>query len=541
MRLVQVIAPARSAIIAAAFLTHVGVTHATTLCAQLSDLFDDGTSPEATRLQASAAPKIDPSQAEAACLSALKANPTDPNVMFQVGRALALGNKRHEAIKYYLNAADRGHAGAMNDLGGVFEYGVGVPKNFATALAWYERAAQLGHTGAMTHLGKLSEDGVEIPQDFALARHWYEQAAALGNPVAMDNLANVFRRGLGVPPDSSAAATWYRKAAQLSLPSAMNSLGELREHDKDYQSAKSWYQNAADLGNADAMGNLGALFENARVGPLDLDAARAWYVKGAALNGRLAMRNLAAMLENGRGAPQSLSEAKVWYERAAALEYPPALYDLGRLHLEGAGMPKNYVLAKGFFEHAARLGNADAMNSLGVLYLNGRGVPRDLKEARIWFERAMTFGQAEAQENLRRLEDAALTDGPQVAARRAACLQTCASLHRSYVTSMCDRWPATADGDRPERTQCVGMSLRIASQCRDSCREWAFTPRPENSCMACFQAFVACRPANGQIDNNDNSYANYSKDCLAALTDCAASCRRQLGTGAPSANRDKRN
>jgi hypothetical protein len=39
--------------------------------------------------------------------------------MFLLGRALSLGSKRLEAIKYYLDAADRGHAGAMNDLAGM--------------------------------------------------------------------------------------------------------------------------------------------------------------------------------------------------------------------------------------------------------------------------------------------------------------------------------------------------------------------------------------------------------------------------------------
>ena len=60
-----------------------------------------------------------------------------------VGAQLILNGvgKIEEAIKYYLDAAGRGHAGAMNDLGGVFEYGIGVPKNLATAIVWYERAA----------------------------------------------------------------------------------------------------------------------------------------------------------------------------------------------------------------------------------------------------------------------------------------------------------------------------------------------------------------------------------------------------------------
>src|SRR5262249_40471226 len=101
------------------------------------NLPDDGSS-LAAGLQVLASKKIDPSQVESACRSALRADPANPTFMFHLGRALSLGHKRLEAIKYYLDAAGRGHAGAMNDLGGVFEYGIGVPKNLATALVWYE-------------------------------------------------------------------------------------------------------------------------------------------------------------------------------------------------------------------------------------------------------------------------------------------------------------------------------------------------------------------------------------------------------------------
>ena len=159
------------AITVAGFSTHVGSAQTPELeCVQLSNVPDDGT-PLAVGLNALASKKIDPSQAESACRSALKAEPANPTFMFLLGRALSLGNKRLEAIKYYLDATDRGHAGAMNDLGGVLEYGVGVPKNLATALEWYEKAAEFGHAGAMTHMGQLSEEGLEIPQDFANARH----------------------------------------------------------------------------------------------------------------------------------------------------------------------------------------------------------------------------------------------------------------------------------------------------------------------------------------------------------------------------------
>ena len=100
---------------------------------------------------------------ETACRLALQADPANPNIMVQLARALSARSKSREAITLYLEAADRGHVDAMDDLGSMFEQGRGIPKNFATALEWYERAAQLGHPGAMIHLGQLSEKGDRYP------------------------------------------------------------------------------------------------------------------------------------------------------------------------------------------------------------------------------------------------------------------------------------------------------------------------------------------------------------------------------------------
>src|SRR5215510_6884011 len=150
MRVMRLIARAFLALTPVVFSTHVvGSAQAPEPeCTQLLNIPDDG-APLAVSVQALASKKIDGSQAESVCRSALRADPANPASLFQLGRALSLGNKRLEAIKYYLTAADRGHAGAMNDLGGVFEYGICVPKNLATALVWYEKAAEFGHAGAI--------------------------------------------------------------------------------------------------------------------------------------------------------------------------------------------------------------------------------------------------------------------------------------------------------------------------------------------------------------------------------------------------------
>jgi TPR repeat protein len=196
MRVLELIAPALVAITAAGLPTHCRAQTPSLECAQLLKPLDDG-APLAVLLNAPAAKAIDAAQAEAACRAALGADPANSTLKFQLGRALSLAGKAREAMKYYLDAADRGHADAINDVGGVFEYGLGVPKNSATALVWYERAAELGHAGAMVHLGKLSEDGQDVPQDFVSAKRWYEKAAALGNAGAMSSLADLLRYGRG--------------------------------------------------------------------------------------------------------------------------------------------------------------------------------------------------------------------------------------------------------------------------------------------------------------------------------------------------------
>jgi TPR repeat protein len=159
-------------------------------------------------------------------------------------------------------------------------------------------------------------------------------------------------------------------------------------------------------------------------------------------------------------------------------------------------------------------------------------VQREIKLAKMWFEKAATLNEAEAQENLKRLEQAGLIDGAQIAARRAFCLQTCTTFQRSYVGSVCERYSAIADGDNPERTKCVSMSLTLAQQCRGSCREWALTSLADNKCMACFQTLNACSTSEEPPDSQANQmpYELYSKGCLSALADCIASCRGQTAS-----------
>src|SRR5207245_2897382 len=120
MRALKLTMLAFAAIEAAGLSTHIADAETPRVeCAKLFDASNDE-APFAVGLNALASKQIDASQAEAACRSALKADPANPTLMFQLGRALCLGSRHREAVKYYLDAADRGHAGAMNALGAAF-------------------------------------------------------------------------------------------------------------------------------------------------------------------------------------------------------------------------------------------------------------------------------------------------------------------------------------------------------------------------------------------------------------------------------------
>lgn len=92
-----------------------------------------------------------------------------------------------EARRWYLKAVEQGNVEANTWLGGLFEYGRGVPQNQAVANYWYRKAAEQGHSVAQARLGSAyyylgaRDEGVK----------WSRKAALQGGPgsdLARENL-----------------------------------------------------------------------------------------------------------------------------------------------------------------------------------------------------------------------------------------------------------------------------------------------------------------------------------------------------------------
>ncbi len=235
------------------------------------------------------------------------------------------------AFKLYQKAAAKGHTGAMNSIGIMYEYGEGVQKDSATAVKWYRKAAEKGHVTAMYNLGVMYAKGKGVTKNGAKAAEWYQKAAKKGDADAMNNLGVIYEKGMGVTRSYGGAIKWYRMAAEKGHDVGMKNLGRMYDMgkgvDKNTDQAIHWYLCAVKKGNADAMNNLGLIYESKK----EYQQAVKWYRKAMRKNHPGATGNLGFMYEKGSGVKKNLTEARRLYRKASKLGSPFAEQSLNRL------------------------------------------------------------------------------------------------------------------------------------------------------------------------------------------------------------------
>lgn len=115
-----------------------------------------------------------------------------------------------EAVRWFTRAAEKGHSGAQNSLGSLYQAGEGVARDYAEALRWYELAARQNHSTALMNLGYMYDEGLGVPEDNRRAIEFYTQAAENGKIGAALNMGLMFEKGeQGVERDPVRAFMWF--------------------------------------------------------------------------------------------------------------------------------------------------------------------------------------------------------------------------------------------------------------------------------------------------------------------------------------------
>jgi TPR repeat protein len=85
-------------------------------------------------------------------------------------------------------------------------------KDYPQALQWYRKSAAQGNLLAENNLGYMYQNGLGVQTDYAQALQWYRKSTAQGNSLAENNLGYMYQNGFGVKKDEAQAQRWYQKA-----------------------------------------------------------------------------------------------------------------------------------------------------------------------------------------------------------------------------------------------------------------------------------------------------------------------------------------
>lgn len=101
-------------------------------------------------------------------------------------------------LENIIAAAQKGDAEAQTELGYMYYYGDGAPRNYDKALEWYNKAAAQNYVYAQYNLGLIYDRGEGVMPDAVTAFSWYKKAAANGWAQAQHNVAHMYQTGVSV-------------------------------------------------------------------------------------------------------------------------------------------------------------------------------------------------------------------------------------------------------------------------------------------------------------------------------------------------------
>lgn len=215
-------------------------------------------------------------------------DPASDDARFEGDRCYSFGDYE-TAVKYYQRAVDldEKNVRALTRLGSMYKRGLGVKRNYKTALDWYMKGAATGDGNAVFNVGTFFLAGHGVKQSTPEAMKWFELASEKGCADADYQMGCLYFSGTGVAQDYRMALDWFQKAAERRYLGALVNIGYMCCNGlgavKDSAIGVQWYLYAAKYGSAEAMRNLGYCYIEGDGVDKDEAEGLAWYQKAADL------------------------------------------------------------------------------------------------------------------------------------------------------------------------------------------------------------------------------------------------------------------
>jgi len=130
--------------------------------------------------------------------------------LYRRGNGVAIDTAK--ARQHYERAAAGGIWEAQTEIGNLFYFGT---EGRERAVEWYRKAAENGQSLAMNNLGDMYENGIGVPLDLVKAMDLYRQAANMGEGVAFRSIASLWASGAAGKIDLRQAYLYYLLAAKI--------------------------------------------------------------------------------------------------------------------------------------------------------------------------------------------------------------------------------------------------------------------------------------------------------------------------------------
>ncbi|QQT25352.1 SEL1-like repeat protein [Sphingobacterium spiritivorum] len=155
----------------------------------------------------------------------------DQETLYLKASRFARSADMENAIRLYTLGAEQGSARMMFELGSIYTMDEQF-ENIPLGVTYYEQAAMEDFPAAWNDIGYLYQNGIGYPKDMERAMVAYQKAAELGNGLALANLGDLYFYG-HVELDYDRALDYYRKAEKKRHPRVEN-MAEIYYQKKDY-------------------------------------------------------------------------------------------------------------------------------------------------------------------------------------------------------------------------------------------------------------------------------------------------------------------
>ena len=173
--------------------------------------------------------------------------------------ALAEGYKQMAAarVRVIYDAAQRGVAQEMCNLGFCYDFGVGVETSQQLAVHWYLLGSIMHHPFAIYNLADSYQQGTGIHVDHDIAAKLYKLLADENFATGIHALACCYRDGEGVAQNHTEAAKLYLRAAEMGHPPSQYDVAvcymEGKGLVKNISRATLWLQRCHDNGRVSVL------------------------------------------------------------------------------------------------------------------------------------------------------------------------------------------------------------------------------------------------------------------------------------------------